>query len=245
MHRISKTISVFARVHSVLLIALCALCLGAFVFAMIFLHERNVARDHADTDNQWSLIARPITSRDHVIGDVSAPVQLVVYADFQCRYCGDFFKSVVPRLQKQFGDKIVFAFRHLPLSGQPQAEPEADASECVYQLGGNTAFWKFAYEMYDIPGFYEGIDLSRLPDLAEKAGVDRSQFIACEQAGGGKARVAQDKIEGSIAGLNITPSTILKSAHRALTVKDDYYAPLAAGVSYLLQAEAWITKVSH
>jgi len=222
--------------------ALIAAVAAMFVVAggAIIYNERIAAADYARTDTEWSLIIHPITAHDHIIGTTSAPIQLVVYSDFQCRYCGSFFNRTVPRLQAAFGGTIVFAFRHLPLPLQPQAEQEAQASECVYQLGGDAAFWRFAHIMYSIPDFYKGINLSELPDIARSAGVDTEKYNACVAAGGGKERVARDKLEGSIAGLDITPSTVLKSAHRAVIVKGDYYAQLSAAVSYLLETNRQI-----
>src|SRR3989344_4275920 len=210
------------------------------VAGTVFFNERKAAQNYARTDSEWSLIVRPITSEDHTIGDISAPIHLVVYADFQCKYCGSFFNKTVQRLQAEYGKKIAFAFRHLPLPDQPQAEVEGEASECVYQLGGETAFWKFAHEIYSIPNFYQGIDLSTLPNIAQKVGVDRDAYNACMKTGSGKERVAKDKLEGSVAGLDITPSTVLKSEHRAVIVKGDYYAQLTAAIDYLLETNAQI-----
>jgi len=210
------------------------------IASVIVLNERKAAENYARTDSEWSLIVRPITSDDHTIGDISAPIQLIVYADFQCRYCGSFFNKTMQRLQAEYGNKIAFAFRHLPLPDQPQAEIEGEASECVYQVGGDTAFWKFAHEMYSIPNFYKGIDLLTLPNIAQKAGADGDAYNACMKAGKGKERVAKDKLEGSVAGLDITPSTVLKSEHRAVIVKGDYYAQLTAAIDYLLETNAQI-----
>ena len=53
--------------------------------------------------------------------------------------------------------------------------------------------------------------------------------------GRGKERVERDSLQGSIAGLNLTPSIVLKSQYRALIVKGDYPAQLSAGISYLLK----------
>src|SRR3989344_8431092 len=52
---------------------------------------------------------RPLTSRDHVIGSIDAPVQLVVYSDLSCKYCKAFFLTSLPALQKHFGDELVVA----------------------------------------------------------------------------------------------------------------------------------------
>jgi len=210
------------------------------VAGVIFYNEYRVARDHAKTSTEWSLIARPISRSDHTIGDVSAPIQLILYSDFQCPYCASFFSKTLPRLQAKYGNKLVIAYRHMPLPSRPQALPQAEASECAYQLGGNDAFWSFAHEMYAIPGFEDGIDMSILPSIATKVGVNEAAFNACVEGGRGEARVAEDKLEGSIAGLSLTPSMILKSKHRAVIVQGNYYSQLDAAIGYLLETNAQI-----
>lgn len=73
---------------------------------------------------------RPIDSTDHVFGDLSAPVQMIVYSDFQCPFCSQFAETT-KKVEQEFKDKVVIAFRHYPLAGYPQAEKAAEASECA------------------------------------------------------------------------------------------------------------------
>ena len=221
-------------------LAALSLCVIMLVVGIIVINERTAARQHEQTDSEWSLIARPISSRDHTIGNLDAPVQVIFYADFQCKYCGDMFHITIPKLQAVYGNKVVIAYRHMPLPIQPQAYIEAEASECVYQQGGNLAFWRFASIVYAIPSFEKGIDLSTLPDIAQKAGVDSDLFRICMQKGDGRPRVETDKIEGSVAGLQLTPSAVLKSAYRAVTVQGNYYSQLSTGINYLLETIAQI-----
>jgi protein-disulfide isomerase len=213
-------------------VAFLVLALAAVGGIMLYDYHA-AAQDKEQTDN-WSLIVPAITANDHTMGDLDAPVQVIVFSDFQCQYCGPMYTTVIPRLQQQYGRNIVVAYRQLPLRAQPQAEQEAEASECIYQLGGNAAFWRFASIMYAIPNFDRGIDLTTLPDIASRAGVDATAFSACMKAGRGTATVQAQKLEGAIAGLATTPSTVLKSSNRALVVVGNYYAPLSAAVSYLL-----------
>jgi protein-disulfide isomerase len=44
----------------------------------------------------------PVTSNDHVQGDLKAPVTLVEYGDYQCPYCGA-AHAVVKLLQQHYG----------------------------------------------------------------------------------------------------------------------------------------------
>ena len=217
-----------------------------FVFVvaslLIISNRREAAREHANTDTQWSLIARSITARDHTIGNIDAPIQLVIFADFQCKYCGSMFERKVPELRATYGDRIVIAFRHLPLPSQPQAQIEAEASECIYQQGGEKAFWRFAHRIYTTPHFDKGIDLSTLSSLAIDAGVDRTQYDICMKKGGGKERVRQDTLEGTIAGISITPSVVLKSQYRATIVEGGYGPGVKGAIEYLFETNKQISQ---
>ena len=219
--------------HLKLLLVLAAAVL--LVIGSVVYNEWKAAAAHARTDANWSLIVPAISASDHTIGNVDAPIQVIVYADYQCAFCGRFFRDTQFRLQEEFGDKIVIAYRHLPIINSEKSAVEAEASECVYQLGGNEAFWRFTRAMFADPDSQKSFDVSTLPEIAISAGVERSDYEECMAEGRGKDPVERDLMQGSIAGLNLTPSIVLKSQYRALIVKGDYPAQLSAGISYLLK----------
>jgi len=228
------------RKHHTLLFVSAAVVLA--IVGLITYNEWKAKAAHARTDANWSLIVPAITAGDHTIGDIVAPIQIVVYADYQCAYCGQFFRDTQFRLQTEFGDKIVIAYRHLPIINSEKSAVEAASSECVYQLGGNEAFWRFTRAMFADPDAQKSFDISTLPEMAVAAGVERSDYEECLAEGRGKERVERDSLQGSIAGLNLTPSIVLKSQYRALIVKGDYPAQLSAGISYLLKTNDEIER---
>jgi protein-disulfide isomerase len=84
---------------------------------------------------------RPVDETDHVWGDIKAPVQFIVYDDFECPFCAEFYVTL-KQVKEHFGDQVVIAFRHYPLTIHPLAVPAALAVECAAEQG---KFW----EMYD------------------------------------------------------------------------------------------------
>ena len=228
-----------SRHRTLLFIVLAVVLLVAGVIAY---NEWKAKYAHERTDANWSLIVPAITAGDHTIGDIVAPIQVVVYADYQCAFCGRFFRDTQFQLQEEFGDKIVIAYRHLPIINSEKSAVEAASSECVYRLGGNEAFWRFTRAMFADPASQKSFDISTLPEIAVAAGVERSDYEECMAEGRGKERVERDSLQGSIAGLNLTPSIVLKSQYRALIVKGDYPAQLSAGISYLLKTNDEIER---
>jgi protein-disulfide isomerase len=88
----------------------------------------------------------PVTSNDHVQGDMKAPVTLVEYGDYQCPYCGT-AHVVVKLLQQHYGKDIRFVFRNFPLTQlHPEAAPAAETAEFA---GAHKHYWEAHDALYE------------------------------------------------------------------------------------------------
>jgi protein-disulfide isomerase len=79
---------------------------------------------------------------DHVYGDTNAAIAIIEYSDFECPFC----HAVHPtykQIMEQYDGKVMWVYRHFPLSFHAGAMPLAIGSECANQLGGNDAFWAY------------------------------------------------------------------------------------------------------
>ena len=72
-------------------------------------------------------------------GPADAPVTIVEFADFQCGYCS---KSVElqHRIARDYGDRVRWVFKHLPLSFHKRARAAAVAAGAAARQG---RFWEF------------------------------------------------------------------------------------------------------
>src|SRR5258708_31155028 len=108
----------------------------------------------------------PVSNRDHIAGPDDAPVTLVEYGDYECRYCGMAY-PVVKRARQALGDELRFVFRNFPLAeAHPHARVAAEAGEAA---GAQGKFW----EMHDT--LFEHQDALEAEDLigyAESLGLD-------------------------------------------------------------------------
>ncbi len=76
-----------------------------------------------------SKLTPPVNEGDHIIGPSNAVITFVEYGDYQCPHCGA-AHPIVKALQKSFGKKLRFVFRHFPLSNvHPMAVAAAIAAE--------------------------------------------------------------------------------------------------------------------
>lgn len=84
---------------------------------------------------------------DAVLGNVNAPITMVEFSDYECPFCKRHFTQTIPGLKKDYIDtgkvKLVFRdFIAVP-SHNPTANVEALAAECVKEMGGSEAYYKF------------------------------------------------------------------------------------------------------
>jgi protein-disulfide isomerase len=82
----------------------------------------------------------PVTSDDHVYGSRSADIFLIEYSDYRCGYCG-IFHDTVKKVLETYDGKVAWVYRHTPF--QPGGYEAAHASECIAELAGEDAFWKY------------------------------------------------------------------------------------------------------
>lgn len=215
------------------LVVLAALVLGILITGIIVSNEVAVRTQHEKTDKSWSLVVRAVSADDRTIGPVSAPVQLVVYADLSCEYCKAFFERTFPKLRSLYGDSVVFAFRHKPLPRHPASRREAIAAECVYSQGGNGAFWKFITSVYQESDYQSGVSDARLKSLAVAQGISSGAYDRCVIDEVPAARVDQDALESAVAGVQVTPSIVVKSNTRATIISGNYFDSLKSAIEYV------------
>jgi len=174
-----------------------------------YIRKQREARARASKTHAENL--KPVNpDRDHIRGNPQARITLIEYSDFECPYCKRFHDTAVQLLQAYDG-QVNWVYRHFPLSfHNPGAEREAEASECIAELGGNDAFWHYADAIYErTHSNGNGFPAEKLAPLAVEVGVDEAAFRKCLDSGRHKAQIQQDAREGQAAGVDGTPGNFL------------------------------------
>ena len=149
----------------------------------------------------------PLDHEDHVAGPPDAPLELIMYGDFQCPFCTA-AQSIVARVRKRLDGRLRFAFRHLPLHElHPDAQRAAEAAEAAAAQG---AFWEMHDALYANGGRFGEEDLAA---LAKRLGLDVQRFRAELADGTHAARVARDADVARAAGIAGTPAFIVNGTH--------------------------------
>ena len=154
---------------------------------------------------------RPVdVARDHVLGELNAPITLVEYSDFECPYCQRFHPHAEALVARNPG-VVKWVYRHFPLTDlHPGARKLAEASECVAALDGNVKFWEYADLIYQITAEQgAGFAALNMREMAEQLGVDGVAFVGCLEGGIMAARVTEDFDDAGNLGMTGTPTSII------------------------------------
>jgi len=178
-----------------------ALIAGAVIFSN---GNTQVAGGGNENQNQEVNIAE-ITERDHLFGNPNAPIKIVEYSDFECPFCSRFHPTVEQVVQ-EFDGEVAWVYRHFPLNIHANAEPAAEASECVAELGGNDAFWSFSEELFNNQ---RGLGESLYLQLAAAEGVSESAMQSCLDSDRHLAKVRSDMQDAINAGGRGTPFSVV------------------------------------
>ena len=163
-----------------------------------------------DTNASAENIA-PVTAEDHIRGNPNAPLMIVEYSDFDCPYCKSFHVTM-QKIIEEYGPsaKVAWVYRHFPLTSlHPSAAYIAEASECVAELGGNEAFWKFSDMVFGERGTNDLTDVSLLPSYADAAGVSITAYEECVESGRNREKVEEDAANAQMIGARGTPHSII------------------------------------
>jgi protein-disulfide isomerase len=142
-------------------------------------------------------------------GSASAKVTITIFSDFQCPFC----KRVEPTLaeiEKQYGSKVKFAWRHMPLPFHADAPLAGQAAQEAFAQKGNAGFWKMHDKLFEAQGTSEdAIKRPGLEKIAQEIGLNMDKFKAALDSNAHKAKLDADSKIGNDAGINGTPAFVI------------------------------------
>ena len=166
---------------------------------------------------------KPITVKDHILGNPNAKIKIVEYSDPSCPFC-KVFHTTMRRVIEEYGKsgKVAWVYRHFPIDKPDSlgrilhinAGHEAQALECSADQGGNDKFWAYTNRLYDITPSVtsntpNGLDQNELPKIAKAVGLDVDKFKDCLESGKFKNKVEQEFTDGINIGIEGTPSSFI------------------------------------
>ncbi len=140
-------------------------------------------------------------------GDRNAPLVLVEYSDFECPYCKKGYERVVEMMQK-YGNKMVFIYKHVPLSFHKQAMISAQYFEAI-KLQSVEKAYEFHDKVFSEQSKLVSAGEPFLKSVAEslKINMDRVQKDLNSQIV--LKKIQKDQEEAARLGIQGTPNFIL------------------------------------
>lgn len=133
-------------------------------------------------------------------GPAGAPVEIVMYSDFQCPFCAK-VTGTIERLKQTYAGKIRVVFRDFPLTSiHPQAVQAAVAAQCAHEQG---RFWEYHDRLF---AHQRDLTPARLDEYAGSVGLDQERFAACRANDRTLTIVRENLASGERLGIAGTPA---------------------------------------
>lgn len=135
----------------------------------------------------------------------SPEVVLIEVSDFQCPYCGQSAREVLPRLEERLvrPGKVEVIFLNLPLPTHPNAFQAAEAAMCA---GYQKRFWEMHHLLF---ANQQALAPAQLPGYAEKIGLDVAAFQKCLSDGQPAGEIRREMRLAEELGIAATPIYLL------------------------------------
>lgn len=150
-----------------------------------------------------------------VQGDPNAPVEFVMWADFQCPFCQRFETQTLPRIRADYVDtgKVKLVWRNFVNYGRESQ----DAAVAAYCAGEQDDFWEYHDTLYsNQSGINSGaFSAPRLLQFAEEQQLDIPTFEACQNQAKYDAVLAADFSLGRDEGVRGTPGFFVNGQYVA------------------------------
>jgi protein-disulfide isomerase len=115
-----------------------------------------------------------VDNDEWTLGNPDADIVLVEYADFQCGACA-YYHPIVKELMEEYDDRVLYVFRHFPLTSIHQyATLAARAAEAAGRQG---QFWEMADLIFENqPRWSRGNAPFEFTGYARELGLDMNRF---------------------------------------------------------------------
>jgi protein-disulfide isomerase len=148
------------------------------------------------------------------LGNVSAPITIIDFSDFQCYLCNRFVKNTEPLINQTYiqTGKVALVYGHLPNRGL-DSMGAALAAQCTNDQG---KFWQFHNLLYSNQKAIDSgwVSKENLKNFASQiSGLDIKQFNTCFDNEKYKSFVQKDIDLALSFGFRETPSFIVENSN--------------------------------
>jgi NhaA family Na+:H+ antiporter len=150
-------------------------------------------------------LTRPVSNRDHVLGPQRAAITLVEYGSYACPHCRAANERIA-QVRDQFGEQLLYVFRHRPVTGSDIARR---AAELIEHADTAEKFWAAHVKLMTRSETLTEDDLDAVAvDLGVTKYSEQQLRSASELA---RERVDADIRSAQDSGVMITPTFFINS----------------------------------
>ena len=181
-----------------------AIIIAGLLIAGAILLKGNNSPSKVAGNNLGSIQLEKVGPQDHSLGDQNAKVTLIEYGDFQCPFCGKFFKETGQALKDNYINtgKVRFIYRDYAFLGD-ESFKSAEASWCA---GDQGKFWEYHDYLFNYlwdnyyaknkSGENAGVFSNKnLKLFAKNLGLDSAKFDSCFDSGK-YTKAVTDSVDG-------------------------------------------------
>jgi hypothetical protein len=160
--------------------------------------------------NSSKISFEPLNESDHIIGGLSSPVIILEYSDTECPYCKNFQTYMQKVVSTYESGKVAWVYRHSPIDALHQkSRKEAEATECVNELGGNSAFWTMLDAIYANTPSNDGLEAFKTSTTCKNPALMLNNLLPVLQAENMLPKLNLVFKTSAKAGANGTPYSLL------------------------------------
>ncbi len=145
-----------------------------------------------------------ISPQDHINGNYNAPIDIVVFNDYTCKYCQEYALEL-EKILKRNPNKIRIIWKHFPLNQNYYTA--AIAAECAAEQG---KFWEYSHKIYSYKDKYTN---DFYLNAAANLNLDVAKFSTCFTSDKYQAKIQADYYEGIIKGVLGAPATFINGEY--------------------------------
>ncbi len=138
------------------------------------------------------------------VGPDDARVTVTQFGCYTCPFTQSFNVDVFPRLIDEYGDRVKFAYRTMPIYSNSGSERAAMAAWCAEEHG---LFWEYHELLFSVPSFSD----STLRSHAQAVGLDEAEFNECLSSRRYRDVVRAEFDEGRRANIRVTPTIFINN----------------------------------
>lgn len=197
--------------------------LVALVAAVMF----SRAGDEATPSDSGNGTSEPLVRENSPRLTSGKEAVFVEYLDFECEACLSLYPTV-EELRAEYGDRVTFVVRYLPLHGN--SLEAAQAAEAAKDQGEFEAMYKALFDNATEWGHQETSQRELFFSYAEEIGLDMERFEEVYDDPATAKRIEQSAADAQALGVTGTPTFFVDGTRLEPTRVEDLTDPLDAAL---------------